>query len=113
MLVVRVFAFLALAVCGLWAVADECHQELVFCDEGGYPCYYEWVCYPEYYVTQTTQPNWCLYQHGDEVDIEWAIVGGQFVAVSWYVTPVNDPGRDGDYYVYKVGNQCQLQQYPW
>jgi len=78
------------------------------CDEE-YNCHYDYVCEPEYYVTQYSQPNWNLYQNGDEVDIHFYF--GQ--PVSWYVTPASDPGRDGDYAVVCSQGQCHLFQYPY
>lgn len=85
--------------------ADTCQWEQV-CD-GESNCHYEHVCYPDYYVWQYTQPNWCLYDVGDEVAVQY---NAQLHIVAWYVTPASDPGRDGDFVVI---SGCRLFQYPF
>lgn len=105
--VARVIVFVAFAACGLAAAADYCQLE-PFCQIA--PCaQQEMVCYPEYYVWQYTEPDWCLYRDLDEVDIHWSNSANNWHPVAWYVTPASDPGRDGDNYVF----DCDVQPYLW
>lgn len=107
MISIRVLAFSALAVCGLTVTADTCT----------YYQYYQYYQYPELYVVCEAQyyawtyqePDWFLYQTGDEVLILYV----DLQPVAWYVTPVSDPGRDADHYVINEGGWCGVQPYPW
>ena len=86
---VRVFVWVMFAVCGLVAVetrADFCQLE-PFCQFP--PCgQQELICYPEYETHMTSQPDWCLYEPGDQVFVKFNSTGKQ---IGWYVYYANDP----------------------
>ena len=68
------------------AHADYCQLE-PFCQYP--PCgQQELVCYPEYETPMTSQPDWCLYEHGDQVFVKFNSSGQQ---IGWYVFYANDP----------------------
>ena len=110
---VSVLAFALIAAVMLTAPleADFCQLEPL-CQYP--PCgQQEWVCYPEYYVWQYDEPDWCLYGQYDEVVIEFSPTP-TWHPVRWYVTPYSDPGRDGDYYViHDINGSCYAWPYPF
>lgn len=72
--------------------ADSCGYECVWTPEQ--QCVLEWVCHPEYYTWQSVEPDWCLYQDGDRVEIRWQFIGGHLVITDWYVYSAGDPAGE-------------------
>jgi hypothetical protein len=93
--------------------ADQCQWDCHEWTQDGICLQPAWVCLPEYYVWQYSEPDWCLYGFGDEVDVQWQTVNGTLRIVAWYVTPESDPGRDGPAMVTDAGGSCGLFWYPW
>lgn len=94
----RVFIVLLLSLASFLtpvgpASADSCASECILTE--GNECAYVWTCHPEYYVWQSSTPDWCLYQNGDRVAIDWRFVDGHAVIVAWRVIPVGDPAGNG------------------
>lgn len=103
--VLLLIAIAPLSPLTLTANADLCVWYRVHDNDGHYTMVRE--CGPEYYAWQTREPRWELYADGDEVMIEFEL--NPLRPVRWYVTPADDPGRDGDYFV--MGGE--LYAYPW
>lgn len=78
-----VYAFAALAVLLFAhpAKADHCSLEDA-------PNGYQWVCYGDYYVTQTSEPDWTLYEPGTVV----------FVRMDYYFTGYTGGWNPGAWY---------------
>lgn len=64
-----------------------------------------YVCHPEYDVWQYTEPDWCLYEHGSQVSLEYT--NGQITA--WYVHSANSPMTPQPWnYVVNDSSGCYL-----
>lgn len=104
----RVFVFAVFAVLALTSIADQCIWVPDPCGPEE-QCGYHQECYPEYYVWQYVQPNWCLYGHFDDVTVQR---NAQYQIVAWWVQPASNPGLSGEYAVVNNAGQCTLWEYP-
>lgn len=91
------------------ALADTCDYQCQWWTYEG--CgHYEYICEPEYYVWQSSEPDWCIYSPGDRVDV--LRNPSNFHIYAWYVEPWQDSGANGTYYVVHNQYGCSILVFP-